>query len=189
MEEGLAYLLRRLEKIPSLKVVLNDHECWDDLWGDARLLAGKETEMAMEVFPEICPYQFRFGFASLAGERLALSSAPALGTMRWFQKDYGLALRDRSLVTAGPTACRAPGLGRFAPDFCSHKEHNMVEYSGFVLSGRTVNSLFRPMPGTTVNESLFLLDPSLIGKFWTGAHVRLTTRMTAMYPEALSSLF
>lgn len=75
-EEGLAYLLRRLEKTSKSQAVLNDHECWDDLRGDARFLPGKETEIAMEVFPEICPYQFRFGFASLAAEPLALSSAP-----------------------------------------------------------------------------------------------------------------
>lgn len=109
--------------------------------------------------------------------------------MRWFQKDYGLALRDRSLITAGPTASLAPGPGRFTPDFCSHEERNEAGYFGFVLLGRTINSLFRPVPGITVNESLFLLNPSRIGKFWTGAPVRLTTRMTTMHPEALSSLF
>ncbi len=49
-------ILRRMEKTPSLKAVLNDSEWWDDLWGDARLLAGKETGMAMDRFPEVCPW-------------------------------------------------------------------------------------------------------------------------------------
>lgn len=49
-------IARRLEKTPSLKAVMEDPEWWDDAWGDARLLAGKETGMAMEVFPEVCPW-------------------------------------------------------------------------------------------------------------------------------------
>lgn len=51
-----ASVIRRLQKTPSLKTDLKDSEWWDDVWGDSRLNAEKETSIPYDKFPENCPW-------------------------------------------------------------------------------------------------------------------------------------
>jgi Domain of unknown function DUF29 len=46
---------RRLKRTPSLKPELSDQEWIDDVWGDARLMATKDT--GIDKFPEQCPWR------------------------------------------------------------------------------------------------------------------------------------
>ena len=47
---------QRLKKTPSLKSCLKDAEWWADAWADARYDAEKETQIALDKFPERCPW-------------------------------------------------------------------------------------------------------------------------------------
>ena len=49
-------LLRRLRHTPSLRRCLEDPECWEDAWLDARTEAARETGLGFETFPEVCPW-------------------------------------------------------------------------------------------------------------------------------------
>lgn len=49
-------IARRVKKTPSLKPELSDQECQADIWSDARDQASKETGLAYDAFPLVCPW-------------------------------------------------------------------------------------------------------------------------------------
>jgi hypothetical protein len=51
-----AAIARRLRKTPSLKPMLVDTDWIEDMWGDARLQASRETLIGFDDFPESCPW-------------------------------------------------------------------------------------------------------------------------------------
>ncbi|CAK0780376.1 DUF29 domain-containing protein [Gammaproteobacteria bacterium] len=63
IEEQRRRIERLLRKNPSLKSKLN--ECFGDAYGDARLIAARETSFNKSRFPETCPFTLEQTLANL----------------------------------------------------------------------------------------------------------------------------
>jgi len=57
IKDQRAMLMRRLDKTPSLKPILNNPEFWAESWADAARIAENETGI-LNVFPESCPWDY-----------------------------------------------------------------------------------------------------------------------------------
>ena len=56
IKEQRRLVIRRIQKTPSLRIVLEDTEWVDDIWLDSKTLAEKQTGLDIGIFPEICPW-------------------------------------------------------------------------------------------------------------------------------------
>jgi len=56
IKEQRTRIKRRLKKMPSLKSCLQDDEWWEDTWSDAKTDTEKETGIAFDKLPLVCPW-------------------------------------------------------------------------------------------------------------------------------------
>lgn len=56
IKEQRRLLVRRIQKTPSLGLMLVDPEWIDEIWVDAKALAEKETGLDIGTYPEVCPW-------------------------------------------------------------------------------------------------------------------------------------